>query len=112
MHKFLQDTPVRITCQACGKVLEKKMKWVKKNKVLKCKKCGKKIDLTKQEVRKAVKDIRQAMDNFEQALARLHKASVKTTSKRKPAARRVSRPALPEAQSLAPAAVKEKRSFV
>lgn len=96
MHKFLGDTPVRITCHACSKELEKKIKWMKKNKTLKCKKCGKKIDLTKQEIKKAVKDVAQVIGDFETALGKLHKTTAKM-KKRKSSAKRVSKPARVEA---------------
>jgi len=110
MHKFLGDTPVRITCHACGKELEKKIRWMKKNKTLKCKKCGKKIDLTKQEVKKAVKDVAQAISDFWTALGKLHKTSVKI-KKRKSSAKRVPNPAPVAASTAQIQNVKEKRSF-
>ena len=110
MHKFLGDTPLRITCHACGKELEKKIKWMKKNKTLKCKKCGKKIDLTKKEIKKAVKDVVQAISNFETALDRLHTPAAKM-NKRKSAARQVSKPATVEALSAQPLSVKEQHSY-
>ncbi len=96
MHKFLGDTPVRITCHACGKELEKKIKWIKKNKNLKCKKCGKKIDLNKQEVKKAVRDVAQAISNFEAVLGKLHKTAANKKS-RKTSAKRTSKSASVEA---------------
>jgi len=96
MHKFLGDTPVSITCHACGKELEKKIKWIKKNKTLKCKKCGKKIDLAKQEIKKAVKDVTQAISNFETALVKLHETAAKTKP-RKSSAKRTSKPVRVEA---------------
>lgn len=113
MHKFLEDTPVRVICQACGKAHEKKMKWIKKNKALKCKKCGKKTDLARQDVRKSVKQVAQAISDFEKALGRLQQAAVKTNT-RKSSPKRVRRPAQVEAAATpaAAAAVKEKRSFV
>jgi DNA-directed RNA polymerase subunit M/transcription elongation factor TFIIS len=92
MHKFLGDTPVSITCHACGKQLQKKIKWIKKNKTLKCKKCGKKINLTKQEVKKAVKEVNRAITNFEIALGKLHKSTAKI-KKRKPSVKQAAKPA-------------------
>ncbi|HVC29361.1 MAG TPA: hypothetical protein VNF48_07405 [Gammaproteobacteria bacterium] len=105
MHKFLGDTPVSITCHACGKELEKKIKWIKKNKTLKCKKCGKKIDLAKQEIKKAVKDVTQAISIFETALVKLHKTAAKTKP-RKSSAKRTTKPARVEASPMQPPASK------
>ncbi len=109
MYKFLEDSPVRITCHACGKTHEKKMKWMKKNKTLKCKKCDKKIDLTTQDVKKAVKEIAQAISAFEIALGKMHKAAIKVKN-HKSSAKRMRKPA-PAAPTPTPVA-KEKRSFV
>jgi len=110
MHKFLEDTPVRVICQACGKAHEKKIKWIRKNKTLKCKKCGKKIDLARQDVRKSVKEVAQAISDFEKALGKLHKVPVRT-KKLKSSPKRARKPAV--AAISAPAVVtKEKPSFV
>ena len=87
MFKFLDDTPVPVTCHACGKQQQKKLKWFKKNKSLKCKKCGKKIDLSKPEVRKTLKQVTQAVRDFEKTLGRMHASTSKNKS-RKTAARR------------------------
>jgi uncharacterized Zn finger protein len=105
MHKFLGDTPVHITCHACGKELEKKIKWIKKNKTLKCKKCGKKIDLAKQEVKKAVKDVTQAISNFEIALGKLHKPAMKLKP-RKSLVKRTSKPENTQTSSALPQNIK------
>ncbi len=101
MHKFLEDTPVRFACHACGKQLQKKIKWMRKNKTLKCKKCGKKIDLAKSEIRKAVKNVDQAMRDFDKALTRLHAAASKKKT-REATAKRPSRPASVETSGQLP----------
>jgi len=87
------------------------MKWMKKNKTLKCKKCGKKIDLSSQDVKNAVKEVAQAISAFEMALGKLHKATVKT-KKRKPSEKRVRKPAPADAAPTPAPPVNEKRSFV
>jgi DNA-directed RNA polymerase subunit RPC12/RpoP len=101
MHKFLGDTPVSITCHACGKQLQKKIKWIKKNKTLKCKKCGKKIDLTKPEVKKAVKEVSQAIANFETSLGKLYKTATRSIAK-KSSAKRTTKPVRIEVSPIQP----------
>ncbi|MDE2236231.1 MAG: hypothetical protein KGK44_11895 [Gammaproteobacteria bacterium] len=85
MFKFLGETPVPISCHACGKQQQKKLKWLRKNKTLKCKKCGKKIDLSKPEFRKTLKTVTQAIHDFEKSLDKLHASSPKKKSRKSPA---------------------------
>lgn len=110
MYKFLEDLPVRITCHACGKAHEKKMKWMEKNKKLKCKKCGKKIDLTTQDVKKAVKEIAQAINTFAIALDKLHKTGIKV--KIKSSTKYMRKHTTTDAAPVSTPVVKGKRSFV
>ncbi|MGA9851419.1 MAG: hypothetical protein WBR15_00575 [Gammaproteobacteria bacterium] len=112
MYKFLANAPVFIACKACGKMQEKKLKWVKKNKSLKCKKCGKNIDLTQKDVKRVINDLAKTISAFETALAKLYKTAHPIKIKKKSASKRLPK-RVPAISSPTPTAVvKEKRSFV
>ena len=85
MFKFLGETPVPISCHACGKQQQKKLKWLRKNKTMKCKKCGKKINLSKPEFRSTLKAVAQAIHDFEKAMDKLQASSPKKKSRKAPA---------------------------
>jgi predicted RNA-binding Zn-ribbon protein involved in translation (DUF1610 family) len=72
MAKLLKETPVHITCPACGKTQRAKLKWAKNHKSLQCKDCGKNVDLREKQVHSMIARTLKAVELFEHTLDSLH----------------------------------------
>ncbi len=89
MAKLLKETPVYIACLSCGKTQHVKLKWVKHRKAMKCRDCGKSIDLKDKRARRMIDRTVVVAALFEKTLAALHAEakklgkSVKQTKKKK-----------------------------
>lgn len=97
MSKFMKETPVHLSCPACGKTQRAKLKWAKNHKSLKCKDCGKNMDLREKRAQSMIVRTLKVVQLFERTLDALHaeakragkavKASRKS-KKAKPAAKK------------------------
>ena len=72
MTKFLKDTPVHLSCPACGKTQRAKLKWAKNHKSLKCKDCGKNISLKEKPARDMIAKTARVTEAFASVLEALH----------------------------------------
>ncbi len=72
MSKLLKDIPVHLNCPACGKVQRAKLKWAKNHKSLKCKDCGKNIDLKGKEAKALIAKTAKVTQAFADVLDALH----------------------------------------
>ena len=72
MAKLLKDTPVYVSCPHCGKVQHPRLKWAKNHKSLKCRHCGKNLDLREKQAQSLIERTLKAVQAFGQALESLH----------------------------------------
>lgn len=72
MTKFLKETPVHLSCPACGKTQRAKLKWAKNHKSLKCKDCGKNISLKEKPAREMIAKTARVTEAFASVLEALH----------------------------------------
>jgi transcription elongation factor Elf1 len=72
MTKFLKETPVHLSCPACGKTQRAKLKWAKNHKSLKCKDCGKNISLKEKPARDMIAKTARVTEAFASVLEALH----------------------------------------
>ena len=72
MSKLLKDIPVHLNCPACGKVQRAKLKWAKNHKSLKCRDCGKNIDLKGKEAKAMIAKTARVTQAFADVLDALH----------------------------------------
>lgn len=72
MAKFMKETPVHLSCPACGKTQHAKLKWAKNHKSLKCKDCGKNIDLREKRAQSMITRTLKVVQLFERTLDALH----------------------------------------
>ena len=72
MTKFMKETPVYLSCPACGKTQRAKLKWAKNHKSLKCKDCGKNMDLREKRAQSVISRTLKVVQLFEHTLDALH----------------------------------------
>ena len=72
MTKFLKEIPVHLSCPACGKTQRAKLKWAKNHKSLKCRDCGKNIDLKGKEAKAMIAKTVRVTQAFADVLDALH----------------------------------------
>jgi transcription elongation factor Elf1 len=78
MTKFLKEVPVHLSCPVCGKTQRAKLKWAKNHKSLKCKDCGKNMDLREKHAREMITKTAKVTQAFADVLDALHAAAKKT----------------------------------
>src|SRR5579863_6250719 len=99
MAKLLKETPVYIACLSCGKTQHVKLKWVKHRKAMKCRDCGKGIDLKDKRARRMIDRTVVVAALFEKTLVALHAEakklgkSVKQTKSKKKKSKKKAKPA-------------------
>ena len=80
MAKLMKETPVYLTCTSCGKVQHPGLKWAKNHKALKCKHCGKSMNLAEKETHGVIARTLKAVETFMRSLDSIH-AEAKQTAK-------------------------------
>jgi len=80
MAKLLKDTPVYMSCPHCGKVQHPRLKWAKNHKSLKCRHCGKNLDLRERHAHSLIERTLRAVQAFGRTLDVL-RAEAKKDSK-------------------------------
>ncbi len=68
MAKLLKDTPVYVSCPHCGKVQHPRLKWAKNHKSLKCRHCGKSLDLREKQAHSLIERTLKAVQAFARTL--------------------------------------------
>lgn len=87
MAKLLKDTPVYVSCPHCGKVQHPRLKWARHHKSLKCRHCGKSLDLREKQAQSLIERTLKAVQAFGRALDGLRaeaKQSGKAVKAKKP----------------------------
>ena len=87
MAKSLKDTPVYVSCPHCGKVQHPRLKWARHHKSLKCRHCGKSLDLREKQAQSLIERTLKAVQAFGRALDGLRaeaKQSGKAVKAKKP----------------------------
>ncbi len=87
MAKLLKDTPVYVSCPHCGKVQHPRLKWARNHKSLKCRHCGKSLDLREKQAHSLIERTLKAVQAFARTLDVLRdeaKKSGKAVKARKP----------------------------
>lgn len=64
MAKLLKDTPVYVSCPHCGKVQHPRLKWARHHKSLKCRHCGKSLDLRERKAHSLIERTLKAVQAF------------------------------------------------
>src|SRR5579859_6729022 len=72
MSKLMKETPVHLSCPACGRTQRAKLKWAKNHKSLKCKHCGKNMDLREKRAQSMIVRTLKVVQLFERTLDALH----------------------------------------
>lgn len=68
MAKLLKDTPVYVSCPHCGKLQHPRLKWAKNHKSLKCRHCGKNLDLREKQAQSLITRTLKAVQAFARTL--------------------------------------------
>ena len=87
MAKLLKDTPVYVSCSHCGKVQHPRLKWAQNHKSLKCRHCGKSLDLREKRAHSLIERTLRAVKAFGRTLDALRaeaKKSGKAVKAKKP----------------------------
>src|SRR5690242_14364848 len=87
MAKSLKDTPVYVSCPHCGKVQHPRLKWARHHKSLKCRHCGKSLDLREKQAQSLIERTLRAVQAFGRTLDSLRaeaKKSGKAVKAKKP----------------------------
>lgn len=110
---MLKETPVHLTCPACGKTQRAKLKWARNHKSLKCKDCGKNMDLREKQAHSMIARTLKVVELFEHTLDTLHAEAkragkaVKAKHPKKSKQKKKARKAAKKAKSKAKPALKK-----
>ena len=78
MAKLTKDTPVYVSCPHCGKLQHPRLKWARHHKSLKCRHCGKSLDLREKRAQSLIERTLKAVQAFGRTLDALRAEAKKS----------------------------------
>lgn len=67
-NKLVKETPVHMSCPHCGKLQHPRLKWAKNHASLKCKHCGRTMDLREKHTHSLIERTLKVVMSFEKVL--------------------------------------------